>query len=64
MTMIPDDMIDEVLKMEIKHPYTFDVDLALALSKKVHDMCDNAPHDIGMYLAILVNEMGFDRKIV
>ena len=33
-----------------------DVELALALSRYVHDNCTNVPHDIGIHLAHIVDE--------
>lgn len=35
----------------------FNVDLALKLSKVVHDECKDVPHDIGIKLACLVEDM-------
>jgi len=34
----------------------YDVDLAIKLSKAMHDMWVDSPHDIGIYLAQIVHE--------
>ena len=33
-----------------------DVELAIQLSRKVHDLCRDVPHDIGIHLAIIIAE--------
>lgn len=33
-----------------------DSDLTRALSKHVHDLCKDVPHDIGLTLALIINE--------
>lgn len=38
----------------VRHWIHFDPDLAVSLSKIVHDHCRDVPHDIGVVLALAV----------
>lgn len=41
-----------------------DVELAIALSRYVHDNCTNVPHDIGIHLAHIVDEYQKRRPVL
>ena len=39
-----------------------DVDLALKISRLIHDTCDNAPHDIGFsVMEIIINDSNLNK---
>ena len=41
-----------------------DVELAIALSRYVHDNCTNVPHDIGIHLAHIVDKYQKRRPVL